>query len=76
VPWSVLEVLIETGLDGLADAMDTLMNEAMKIERSRFPGAEPHERSAERIDYNRCRPHSSLGDRTPEEFREKCPQAG
>ncbi len=45
---SVLEVLIESGLDGMADAMATLMNEAMKIERSRFLGAEPHERSSER----------------------------
>jgi len=48
---SVLEVLIDSGLDGMADAMATLMNEAMKIERSRFLGAEPHERTSERIGY-------------------------
>ncbi len=29
-----------------------------------------------RIDYNRCRPHSSLGDQTPEEFREAYLKAG
>ena len=29
-----------------------------------------------RIDYNRCRPHSSLGDRTPEEFTEAYLKAG
>jgi putative transposase len=29
-----------------------------------------------RIDYNRERPHSSLGDLTPEEFRERMAPAG
>lgn len=48
---SVLEVLIANGLDGVADAMATLMNEAMKIERSRFLGAGPHERTDERRGY-------------------------
>ncbi len=31
---SVLEVLIANGMEGMADAMTTLMNAAMKIERS------------------------------------------
>ena len=48
---SVLEVLIANGMEGMADAMTTLMNEAMKIERSHFLGADPHERSSERIGY-------------------------
>jgi transposase-like protein len=48
---SVLEVLIANGLEGMADAMATLMNEAMKIERSRFLGAGPHERTDERLGY-------------------------
>lgn len=48
---NVLEVLIASGLDGMADAVATLMNEAMKIERSRFLGAGPHERSDERLGY-------------------------
>ena len=48
---SVLEVLIANGLEGVADAMGTLMNEAMKIERSRFLGAGPHERTDERRGY-------------------------
>ena len=29
-----------------------------------------------RVDYNRCRPHSALGDRTPEEFKAALPEAG
>jgi transposase-like protein len=45
---SVLETLIENGLDGMAEAMSLLMNEAMRLERSRFLGAEPYERSEER----------------------------
>ena len=45
---SVLETLIENGLDGMAEAVSLLMNEAMRIERSRYLGAEPYERSEER----------------------------
>jgi putative transposase len=29
-----------------------------------------------RVDYNRCRPHSALGDRTPEEFKAALQEAG
>jgi len=45
---SALETLIENGLDGMAEAVTLLMNEAMRIERARFLGAEPYERSDER----------------------------
>lgn len=45
----VLEVLSEHGLEGMAEAMQTLLNEAMKLERSAFLGARPGERSRERI---------------------------
>ena len=45
----VLELLSEHGLEAMAGAMQTLMNEAMKLERSAFLGASPGERSAERI---------------------------
>jgi transposase-like protein len=48
---NVLEALIDNGLEGMADAMATLMNEAMKLERSQFLGAGPHERTSERIGY-------------------------
>jgi len=47
----VLEALISNGLEGIGQAMTTLMNEAMKIERSRFLGAGPHERSTDRVGY-------------------------
>jgi len=47
----VLEVLTANGMDGMAEAITILMNEAMKIERSRFLGAGPHERSPERQGY-------------------------
>lgn len=47
----VLELLIEQGFDGLAEAIGTLMNEAMKIERSGVLGAQPYERSPERRGY-------------------------
>ena len=45
----VLEVLSEHGLDGMAEAIRTLMNAAMQVERSEFLRAAPGERSSERI---------------------------
>ncbi len=46
-----LEHLSETGFAGMADAIQILMNEAMKIERSRFLDAAPYERTSERSGY-------------------------
>jgi hypothetical protein len=37
----VLEVLTEHGLGAMAEAMETLMNEAMRLERAAFLGAAP-----------------------------------
>jgi putative transposase len=48
---SVLEVLAEHGLGAMAEAMQTLLNEAMKLERSEFLRAAPGERSEERTGY-------------------------
>jgi len=31
----VIEVILENGLDGMADALSIVINEAMKVERSR-----------------------------------------
>jgi transposase-like protein len=45
----VLEVLTEHGLEGMAEAIQTLMNAAMRLERSEFLRAAPGERSSERI---------------------------
>ncbi len=45
---TVMEYLIENGMDGMAEVMALLMNEAMKIERSRFLGADLYERSGKR----------------------------
>jgi transposase-like protein len=45
----VLEVLTEHGLGAMAEAMQTLMNVAMTLERSEFLRAAPGERSNERI---------------------------
>ena len=44
----VLELLSEHGFDGLANAMQILFNEVMKLERAEFLGAAPHERSTTR----------------------------
>ena len=40
-----LELLTTYGFDGMADALQLLLNEAMKIERSDYLGAGPYERS-------------------------------
>jgi transposase-like protein len=44
----VLELLIENGFEGMAQAMTLLLNEAMKLERSAFLRALPYERTPER----------------------------
>lgn len=44
----VLEVLESSGLDGLASALTLLLNEIMKLERTRFLNADPYQRSSDR----------------------------
>jgi hypothetical protein len=48
---SVLEVLSEPGLGAMSEAMQTLLNEAMKLERSEFLPAAPGERTDERTQH-------------------------
>ena len=61
----ILELLAEQGFEGMARAMQTLLNEAMKLERSLVLGARPYERTSERRGYaNGYKPkslHSRLG---------------
>lgn len=44
----VVQLLGEHGFDGMAQAMELLINECMKIERQRFLGVGPYERSEAR----------------------------
>jgi transposase-like protein len=54
-------VLLEHGLDGAGEALRILVNEAAKIERSEFLGAQPYERTATRRDYaNGYKPKTML----------------
>jgi transposase-like protein len=46
-----MELLIDNGCSGIADAVSILMNTAMKIERSRYLKAEPYERTDQRQSY-------------------------
>jgi transposase-like protein len=48
---SAMELLIENGFNGIADAVSILMNTAMKIEWSRYLKAEPYERTEQRQSY-------------------------
>jgi transposase-like protein len=48
---NALELLSESGLGAMAEAMQTLLNEAMKLERAAFLRAEPGERTDDRIGY-------------------------
>ena len=41
----VIEVILQNGLEGLADALSLMINEAMKVERSRALQANPYERN-------------------------------
>lgn len=62
----VLELLAEHGFEGMARAMPTLLNEAMKLERADVLGAKPYERTADRRGYaNGFKPktvHTRAGD--------------
>jgi len=46
-----LELISEQGLPGMADAIRILVNEAMKLQRSEFLDAQPHERAESRRGY-------------------------
>ena len=46
-----MEQVIEHGMEGLSGAMTILLNEAMKIERSRALQAVPWERTDQRLGY-------------------------
>jgi putative transposase len=46
-----MELLIENGFDGIAEAVSLLMNTAMQIERSRYLQAAPYERTDKRQSY-------------------------
>ena len=46
-----LELLTEHGLEGVAPAVEILINQAMELERSAFLEAAPHERTDDRKGY-------------------------
>ncbi len=46
-----VKLISERGFDGMTEAMQILINEAMMVERTRFLQLEPYERSDERQDY-------------------------
>jgi putative transposase len=48
---NLLELLVEHGFDRMAEAMTILLNEAMKLERTKVLGAAPYERSEHRVGY-------------------------
>jgi transposase-like protein len=62
---SVVQLLADHGFDGMSQAIETLMNEAMKLQRSEALGAGPYERTRERRGHaNGFKPktvHSRLG---------------
>lgn len=49
--YEVVQLLAEHGFDGIANAMQILFNEAMKIERAQYLNAEPYQRTEERKSY-------------------------
>ncbi|MFA5960463.1 MAG: transposase, partial [Tatlockia sp.] len=48
----IIEQLCDEGFDGLTGAVITLLNEAMKLDRTRHLQAKPYERSEERQGYS------------------------
>ncbi len=49
---AVLELLTEQGFEGMSAAIELLLNEAMKLERSEYLGAGPYERTDDRRGYS------------------------
>lgn len=62
---SIVQLLAEHGFDGMARALEILLNEALKLQRSEALGALPYQRTSERRGYaNGFKPktvHSRLG---------------
>jgi transposase-like protein len=57
----LLNQIVEEGLDGLPQAFGLLLNEAMKVERSRHLQAQPHQRTSERTGFaNGFKPKTML----------------
>jgi len=48
---AAVEVLIANGMEGLAGAVEILLNTAMRIERSNYLGVGPYERSEDRVSH-------------------------
>lgn len=59
----IVQLVLEQGMDGLGAAVSILLNEAMKIERSRALGAGPWERTGERRGYANGYKHRTLKTR-------------
>jgi putative transposase len=63
--YAIVQLLAEYGFDGMSQAMEILLNEAMKLQRSEALGALPYQRTADRRGYaNGFKPktvHSRLG---------------
>ena len=47
-----VQLLVDNGFDGMANTMQSVLNEAMRIERSECIGAEPYERTKQRRSYS------------------------
>jgi Transposase, Mutator family. len=62
-----VELLIDHGFSGLAQAQELLINEAMQIERNRYLQAKPYERSEERQGF-RCKDFLEVQNFRAKEF--------
>ena len=48
---AAVQLLAENGFEGMANAVQILLNEAMKLERTEYIGAEPYQRTDQRRSY-------------------------
>ena len=65
-----MQLLAENGMDGLAEAVRILLNEAMRIERSQVLNAGPYERTEERSGHaNGYKPKTVSTRVAPDSFR-------
>ena len=59
-----LQALSESGFEGISDALEYLINECMKLERSAYLGASPYERNDSRRDYSNGFKPKTVNSRT------------
>ncbi len=67
-----VQLLADNGFEGMANAMQILFNEAMRLERTEYIGAEPYERTDQRRSYANGYKAKAVNSQLGKTFRFSC----